>query len=63
MAKIPVVVGECTGCCRCLMSCPTGAAGPVSPKTVNVEKCTGCGVCVRVCPVDARVLRDESELS
>lgn len=56
--KIPVVVGECSGCCHCLMACPTGAAGPVSPKTVVVEKCTGCGKCVAVCPNKCRIMRE-----
>ena len=55
--KVPVVVGECSGCCYCLMACPTGAAGPVSPKTVVVEKCTGCGKCVSVCPNGCRIMR------
>lgn len=58
--KIPVVVGECSGCGYCLMACPTGAAGPVSPKTVIVEKCTGCEKCVRVCPNSCRVMREVS---
>lgn len=50
--------GEFSGCCFCLMACPTGAAGPVSPKTVAAEKCTGCGKCVDVCPSNCRVMRD-----
>jgi len=60
--KIPVVIGECSGCCYCLMTCPTGAAGPISPKTVIVEKCTGCGKCVSVCPNKCREMREMEDI-
>ena len=45
------------------MTCPSGAAGPISPKTVIAEKCTGCGKCVDVCPNGCRFLREADDLS
>lgn len=45
---------QCTGCGRCLGTCPYGAISFSGRKAViNTSKCTGCGRCVAYCPRSA----------
>ena len=45
---------RCTGCGRCSLSCPTGAAGG------DRKACIRCAACVHACPAKARRLRFHS---
>jgi NADH:ubiquinone oxidoreductase subunit F (NADH-binding)/(2Fe-2S) ferredoxin/NAD-dependent dihydropyrimidine dehydrogenase PreA subunit len=48
----------CTGCLRCLSSCPVEAVSgkKKEPHVINQDKCEKCGICFEVCEYDA-VLR------
>ncbi|MEI6101837.1 MAG: 4Fe-4S binding protein [Eubacteriales bacterium] len=52
---LPVCIDEkCTGCARCVKSCPYGAIQMEGKRPVFSEKsCHGCGLCVSVCPTKA----------
>jgi NAD-dependent dihydropyrimidine dehydrogenase PreA subunit len=60
---VPNICENCTGCGKCLKTCPVDALHLVSAHstkkpnqrvvTLNEEICLGCGVCNRVCPNDA----------
>ncbi len=46
---------KCTGCAKCVESCPTQALGQVAGKAMLVrpDLCTYCTACEDVCPVGA----------
>ncbi|MGQ9629267.1 MAG: NADH-ubiquinone oxidoreductase-F iron-sulfur binding region domain-containing protein [bacterium] len=50
---------KCTGCVRCLKSCPAGAIAGERKKlhTIDPEKCIKCGVCFEVCNFDAVLVK------
>jgi len=63
---------KCTGCGKCVKSCPIEAIEWVSNDKkkdgksgkkvkINKEICLGCGVCVRTCPNDSIVLEKREE--
>ncbi len=62
---IAEIDGSCTGCGRCLPTCPVrvislesereDGAGP-KRAVIDKELCLGCGVCQRNCPADAIVM-------
>jgi thioredoxin reductase/ferredoxin len=62
-ARIPVVIGECTSCNRCVEICPTGAITLVSERPIiDAEICNRCAACIGGCPEGAlTMLRAEWE--
>jgi uncharacterized Fe-S center protein len=54
--------GSCTGCARCVESCPSSAIEIVAQKaSFDYSKCTGCAECISICPERAlRILWNES---
>jgi NADH-quinone oxidoreductase subunit F len=49
---------KCTGCGRCLRSCPAEAISGAKkePHTIDQEKCIKCGSCYELCKFDAIVV-------
>jgi NADH:ubiquinone oxidoreductase subunit F (NADH-binding)/(2Fe-2S) ferredoxin/NAD-dependent dihydropyrimidine dehydrogenase PreA subunit len=49
---------KCTGCGRCLRSCPAEAISGTKkePHTIDQEKCIKCGSCYELCKFDAIVV-------
>ncbi len=49
---------RCTGCRRCVESCPTQALAQIDGKAVlhYPDRCTYCTACEEVCPEDAIAL-------
>ncbi len=54
---------KCTGCGKCVETCPTGALGQITlpdrrvkAALVHPELCTYCTLCEDLCPVDAIAL-------
>jgi pyruvate formate lyase activating enzyme len=50
---------KCTGCARCMSSCPKGAisidtSGEKPHAVTDRTLCTDCGVCAAACPAEAR---------
>ncbi len=47
----------CTGCVRCIKSCPSQAINgeKKKPHTIDVTKCERCGICFEICEFDAVV--------
>lgn len=64
----PVIHENCTGCGKCLKTCPVDALKLKSThntkkpnqRIANLEEdiCLGCGVCKRVCPTDAIEMKE-----
>lgn len=54
--------GSCTGCGRCIESCPSNAIKIVAQKaSFDYSRCSGCGECISVCSERAlRILWNES---
>ena len=56
---LPIIdLERCTGCGRCIESCPTDALGSVDGKAALVapDACTYCTACQDVCPENAITL-------
>ncbi len=49
------VLGSCTACGACLLTCPEHALVPTVPLQVLADRCTLCLECIEVCPADALV--------
>lgn len=49
---------RCTGCGRCVETCPTQALAQVNSKAHlhDPDLCTYCALCESICPVDAIAL-------
>lgn len=47
------ITDKCTGCEKCIPSCPYGAIKVTDKKAVILETCTLCGACVGSCPFKA----------
>lgn len=45
----PFISSNCTGCSKCIDSCPSGAI-QISPVKIDLGKCTFCGECQLHCP-------------
>jgi len=45
----------CTGCLKCLKSCPVGAISgeKKKPHSIDQSRCEKCGICLEVCKYDA----------
>ena len=61
MSEIPlprIDQSLCTGCHRCVDTCPTQALAQVNGKAYlrDVDRCTYCTACEEVCPVNAIAL-------
>lgn len=53
---LEVNIEKCTGCGKCVKTCPFGAIRVVDKKAVVQDNCTLCGGCVQTCPFEALVL-------
>ncbi len=52
--SIRIINEKCTGCTRCVKSCPFGALSMKDKKAVvDLDKCTLCGACQEVCTFNA----------
>ena len=61
MAKIRIVDEKCTGCGRCISSCPFSLIKIEQGKARISQGCTFCGACVDACPFEAIVLEEEEK--
>jgi len=61
MAKIRIVDEKCTGCGRCVSSCPFSLIKIEQGKARISQGCTFCGACVDACPFEAIVLEEEEK--
>jgi electron transfer flavoprotein alpha subunit/NAD-dependent dihydropyrimidine dehydrogenase PreA subunit len=59
MRKIKIIVEKCTGCEKCLPSCPFSAIRIENKKARILDNCSLCGACVDACPFQAIVLEKE----
>jgi len=59
MAKIQILLDKCTGCKKCVSSCPFSLIKVEDKKAKILEGCTLCGACVEVCPFQAILLEKE----
>ncbi len=59
MRKIKIIVEKCTGCGKCLPSCPFSAIRIENKKARILDSCSLCGACVDACPFQAIVLEKE----
>ncbi len=54
----------CTGCNKCVRSCPVLTANIATQEgyvTVDQDKCIACGECFDVCPHEARDYYDDTD--
>ena len=51
------IMDKCTGCEKCIPSCPYNAIEVVDKKAIILETCTLCGACVTSCPFEAIELK------
>jgi ferredoxin len=50
------VIGDCTACGLCLLTCPERALVPAPGRPSVVDsRCTDCLACIEVCPRDCLV--------
>lgn len=61
MAKIEILIDECTGCKKCIPSCPFSLIEVEDKKAKIMEGCTFCGACVEDCPFEAILLEREEK--
>ncbi|MCK4649015.1 4Fe-4S binding protein, partial [bacterium] len=47
------ITDKCTGCEKCIPSCPYGAIEVIDKKAIIKDNCTLCGACVTSCPFKA----------
>ena len=60
---IHIRAARCTGCGRCLETCPTGALYLVEGEIALDETlCNECGACVPVCPAEALAVVERVDL-
>ena len=57
---------KCTGCNKCIRSCPVEGANLSIMENgrnivdINNERCIGCGKCIEVCEPEARIFNDDT---
>ena len=67
MRLIDTIEEKCTGCNKCIRSCPVEGANISVIKNgkqivhVNTDRCIECGKCIEVCEHEARVYYDDTE--
>lgn len=64
MANLIFSNDNCTGCNKCIRTCPVLLANDASVKgavSVNSDKCIACGACFDACTHDARDYVDDTE--
>jgi len=61
MAKIEILIDKCTGCKKCIPSCPFSLITVEDKKAKIMEGCTFCGACVEACPLEAILLEREEK--
>ncbi len=61
MAKIEILADKCTGCRKCIPSCPFSLITVENKEAKIMEGCTFCGACVEVCPFEAILLEREEK--
>jgi len=61
MAKIKILIDKCTGCKKCISSCPFSLIKIEDKKAKILEGCTLCGACVEACPFQAILLEREEK--
>jgi electron transfer flavoprotein alpha subunit len=59
MGKIKIIVEKCTGCEKCLPSCPFSAIGMEKKIARILDNCNLCGACIDACPFQAMVMEKE----
>ena len=59
MRKIKIIIEKCTGCEKCLPSCPFSAIRIENKKVRILDNCNLCGACIDACPFQAIVLEKE----
>ena len=63
MARIEILIDKCTGCKKCIPSCPFSLIAVEDKKAKIMEGCTFCGACLEACPLEAILLeREEKEI-
>lgn len=59
--SVKLLTEKCTGCTRCMISCPVEAVRLKNNRAViYADKCIDCGECIRVCPYGAHVAEREN---
>jgi len=59
MAKIKVIAEKCTGCGKCVASCPFSLIKIEEKKAHILSGCSFCGACVEDCPFGAILIEKE----
>ncbi|MFH1652917.1 MAG: electron transfer flavoprotein subunit alpha [Pseudomonadota bacterium] len=59
--KILIDKNKCTGCKKCIPSCPYDAIVMKGKLATIDERCTLCGACLEACPFDAIALSNQME--
>lgn len=59
MRKIKIIIEKCTGCEKCLPSCPFSAIRIENKKVRILDNCNLCGACIDACPFQAIVMEKE----
>ncbi len=47
------ITDKCTGCGKCVVSCPQHCIEKGKPAVINSIHCLSCGICFDICPVKA----------
>jgi len=62
MAEIKVIEEKCTGCGKCVSSCPFSLIKIEGKKAKILPGCNFCGACVDACPFEAIILEREEKV-
>ncbi len=63
MARLIIEKNKCTGCGKCVPSCPFDALKMTDKKAVVNENCTFCGACIDICPFSAIFIEEKEKKS
>lgn len=64
MEKLIFTNDKCTGCNKCIRTCPVLLANDASVRgfvSVDPDKCIACGACFDACTHDARDYADDTD--